>query len=100
MKEKKSIDVLASNLGFLFWILSHSSDFSPKLQDKIWNGKPGFEAIDVYAYCRPKLDSRKAWKQAHLAVVQIDNMIQYVLLHNKLYRVFNRLQCMHVANVC
>ena len=30
------------NSGFPFWILSR--DFSPKLQDKIRNGKPGFEA--------------------------------------------------------
>ena len=39
---------LASNLGFPFWILSRSFgekyDFSPKLWDKIQNGKPGFEA--------------------------------------------------------
>ena len=39
---------LASNPGSLFQILSCSfgekSDFSPKLQDKIWNGEPGFKA--------------------------------------------------------
>ena len=39
---------LASNPGFPFWILSRSfgekSNFSPKLRDKIWNGKPGFKA--------------------------------------------------------
>ena len=34
--------VLASSPGFLFQILPR--DFSPKLQDKIRNGKPGFEA--------------------------------------------------------
>ena len=37
------------NPDFPFRILSHSfgekSDFSPKLQDKISNGKPGFEAV-------------------------------------------------------
>ena len=35
---------LASNPGSPFWILSRSSDFSPKLRDKIQNGEPGFEA--------------------------------------------------------
>ena len=43
---------LALNPGFPFWILSHSFDFSPKLCDKIRNGKPGFEAnigYQIYA---------------------------------------------------
>ena len=35
---------VASNLGFPFRILSRSFGFSPKLWDKIQNGKPGFEA--------------------------------------------------------
>ena len=34
---------------FPFWILSRSSDFSPKLQDKIWNREPEFEARYVLA---------------------------------------------------
>ena len=41
---------VASNPGFPFRILSRSfgeksEDFSPKLQDKIRNRKPGFEAM-------------------------------------------------------
>ena len=32
-----------SNPGFPFRILPHSFQFSQKLQDKIWNGKPGFK---------------------------------------------------------
>ena len=39
--------LLALNPGFSFRILSRS-DFSPKLQDKIRNGKPGFEASKFY----------------------------------------------------
>jgi len=31
---------VTSNPGFVFW-----GGFSPKLQDKIWNRKPGFKAI-------------------------------------------------------
>ena len=46
---------LASNPGFPFRILSCSfgekSDFSPKLQDKILNGKPGFEARKKLCTC-------------------------------------------------
>ena len=50
---------LALNPGFPFQILSCSfgeksevnSDFSPKLQDKIRNGKPGFEATLQPPFC-------------------------------------------------
>ena len=36
---------VASNPGFPFWILSRRfGEKSSKLQDKIWNGKPGFKA--------------------------------------------------------
>ena len=42
--QKAVIPNIASNPGFPFRILSRSF-FSPKLRDKIQNGKPGFEAI-------------------------------------------------------
>ena len=44
---------IASNPGFPYRILSRSftSDFSPKLRDRIRNGKPGFEAsYHMYDY--------------------------------------------------
>ena len=52
---------VASNPRFPFWILSRSfgekSDLSPKLQDKIQNRKPGFEASHKALDCsRPSYD--------------------------------------------
>ena len=41
--------LLALNPGFLFQILSR---FSPKLRDKIWNGKPGFKARTLPHKCQ------------------------------------------------
>ena len=40
-----TVIVVALNPGYSFWILSEKKIFSPKLRDKIRNGKPGFEAI-------------------------------------------------------
>ena len=43
---------VASNPGFPFRILSRSfGEKSPKLQDKIRNGKPGFEARNGVRVC-------------------------------------------------
>ena len=41
---------LALNPGFPFQTLTHSSNFSPKLRDKIRNGKPGFKASISHPY--------------------------------------------------
>ena len=48
-KEYSREQGLASNPGSLFRILSCSSDFSPKLRDKIRNGEPGFEAKQAHS---------------------------------------------------
>ena len=42
--------MLALNTGFLFQISSHSFGEKLELRDKIWNGKPGFEASNTEFY--------------------------------------------------
>ena len=57
---------LTSNPDFLFQILSCSfENFSPKLQDKIRNGKPGFEAsmFPHTPFPCPSLAVCKNWRQ-------------------------------------
>ena len=49
---------LASGNGYAAW-LSAGSDFSPKLRDKIWNGKSGFEATTALPRHSPNVDSRQ-----------------------------------------
>ena len=75
--ECKHTVLFTSNLDFPFQILS------PKVQDKIWNGKPGFEGIHTLPYYGNHLKVRRicvvVWDLVLLVSVAMTSV--YIFFH-------------------
>ena len=54
-----------------------AADFSPKLRDKIWNGKPGFEASNIPSYQDSMYVSYVGHSLMHFVDLDLENSHLY-----------------------